>query len=635
MLRPDHPRRDELPGPGDGEPADRAVGPDIADWPTLGPADTFGGTDVGVLTVAQVAEYARQAEDRWLPLSESWHAEQDPGTGRSSPGAGNGRPPGRKLGGSPPPGVQQPQLREVARGGALNLAGAAVAALATLGATVLVTRGFAKPVAGAFFAAISLFLIAESCANLGAFNGAVYFIARLRSLGEQSRIPAVLRTAIVPVAVVSVLVAAILVVFAHPLAALLLGGHATHRGASAATVARALRVLAVTLPFAALLDTFLGASRGFHDMRPTVAIDRICRSAAQLAGAALAVAAGAAGLLAPLWALPYIPAAAAAWLWLRHIRRRQAGSPGVASPRSSAREDRFGRGEAGHRPAGASPRGFWRFTVPRGVATLAQIAIQRLDIVLVGILRGPAEAAVYTAATRFLVAGQLGNAALSNAAQPRFTALFAVGDRAGANMVYQVTTAWLVLLTWPLYLLSVVYGPAVLAVFGHSYRAGSTVMVILGLAMLVASACGQVDMVLTTTGRSSWSLANGLAALAINVSLDLLLIPRYGIAGAAIGWAAAIATTNLVPLAQVATVVRIHPLGKGTLIACALTAACFGVLPLAVRATLGRGTLPSVAALVVGGAALAAGVWLSRDALQLSLLPGLSRIRPSRNGQLA
>ena len=88
-------------------------------------------------------------------------------------------------------------------------------------------------------------------------------------------------------------------------------------------------------------------------------------------------------------------------------------------------------------------------------------------------------------------------------------------------------------------------------------------MVILGLTMLLATACGQVDMVLITTGRSSWSLVNGLLALVVNVGLDLLLIPRFGITGAAIGWAAAIIVTNLIPLAQLAISKRLNPFGRG------------------------------------------------------------------------
>jgi O-antigen/teichoic acid export membrane protein len=505
----------------------------------------------------------------------------------------------------------------VARGGAANLVGAVLAAVTTLGVTVLVTRHFSKPVAGAFFTAISLFLIVEAVASLGANVGAVNFIARLRRLGHEARIPTILRAAIIPVLVVSVACAVVMLLLARPLADVLLHGH-LGQGASPVTVAQALRVLALALPFAALVDTLLGAARGYRDMRPTVVIDRIGRSSGQMIGVLIAVLAGSVALLAPLWAVSYVPAAFAAWFWLRRIRRRQ--QPG-AVPQADG-----GAVSAGAGVASATFGGFWRFTGPRAVANLAQITIQRIDIVLVAIMRGPAAAAIYTAATRFLVAGQFANAAISMSAQPRFAELFAVGDRRGAGVIYRVTTAWLIVLTWPLYLLAVIYGPVVLSLFGHSYRAGHLVMVILGLTMLLATACGQVDMVLITTGRSSWSLANGLMAVVVNVTLDLLLIPRYGITGAAIGWAAAIVVTNLTPLAQLAASVRLHPFGRGSLIAMSLSVLSFAVIPLVARAMFGGGAAVSFAAVGVGCLVEAAGLWWFRGSLQLAALPGVSRL---------
>jgi len=521
-------------------------------------------------------------------------------------------------------------LGEVARGSTLNLAGAAISAAATLGVTIAVTRKFSPPVAGAFFAATSLFLIIEAIASLGAYNGLIYFIARLRSARSRGRIPALLRSAVIPVAAVSVAGAAAMLIFAGPLARLLLGGYLNHgyhghlnSGAAPAAVAVALRALAVTLPFAALLDTYLGASRGYRDMHPTVVVDRIGRSGLQLAGVGFAALTGSAALLAPLWALPYVPASVVAWIWFHRVRQRSHRMAAAADPERSELRDRPASG----RPA-PGMTGFWRFNAPRALATIAQMIIQRLDIVLVGIIRGPVDAAVYTAATRFLVVGQLGNQAISMAAQPQFTHLFAIGDRRGANSVYQVTTAWLVILTWPLYLLAVVYGPSVLAIFGHSYRAGSTVMVILGLTMLMATGCGQVDMVLTTTGRTSWSLGNGLLAVTANVGVDLALIPRYGIAGAAIGWAVAIAITNLVPLAQVAKVVRVHPFGRGTLAACLLTTVSFGAIPLAVRWLAGGQAVVSALAVAAGCVVMAAGLWALRRPLRLAVLPGVPAPRP-------
>jgi O-antigen/teichoic acid export membrane protein len=250
--------------------------------------------------------------------------------------------------------------------------------------------------------------------------------------------------------------------------------------------------------------------------------------------------------------------------------------------------------------------------------------------VLVAIMIGPAEAAVYTAATRFLVAGQFGNMAISMAAQPRFTELFALGDRQNANVIYQVTTGWLVLLTWPLYLLAIVYGTEVLAVFGRSYTAGGAVMVVLSLAMLLATACGQVDMVLITTGRSTWSLLNGLLAVGVNVALDIALIPKYGILGAAIGWAVAIAVTNLVPLAQLAAVVRLHPFGRGTFTAAALSTLSFFVVPLGMRALLGGGAISLAAGVGVGCLVQLAGLAWLRGTLRLSAMPGASFLRTRR-----
>jgi O-antigen/teichoic acid export membrane protein len=419
-------------------------------------------------------------------------------------------------------------------------------------------------------------------------------------------------------------------------------------------VAVALRALAVALPFAALSDTLLGASRGYRVMRPTVVVDKIGRAGGQLIGVLIAISVGSFALLAPLWAVSYFAAAAVAWYWLRRIRRSQrpprpasvngasvngasvngasvngasvngasvngASVNGASAQRANAVTGGIGVGDA-------TARGFWRFTGPRAVANLAQITIQRIDIVLVAVILGPAEAAIYTAATRFLVVGQFANTALNQSAQPRFAELFAVDDRQGANVIYRATTAWLIVLTWPLYLLAVIYGPEILSIFGQSYQAGHMVMIILGLTMLVATACGQVDMVLITTGRSSWSLANGLTALVVNVGLDLLLIPRYGITGAAIGWAAAIIVTNLTPLVQLAISKRLHPFGRGSLIAAGLAAASFAAIPLVARAALGAGAAASAGAVLAGCVVEAVGLWWFRDSLRLAALPGISRL---------
>lgn len=579
----------------------------------------------------QPSDGSARSASEWTKPAIEWTKPADV---RSAPPSPASKPGGAEARGSG-------KLAEVARGGSMNLLGALFSAATTFLVTVLVTRTFSKPVVGAFFSATSLFLIVESLTSLGAYAGSVYFIARLRLLGEDGRIKTVLRAAIIPVVVASVTGAVALLVFASPLSRVLLGGYVGKAGASPSAMAFALRALAITLPFAAVMDTVLGAARGFRDMRPSNYVNQWGRSILQTGGVGIAAAIGSTALLAPLWALPYIPAAAAGWIWLGRIRRKNVGSrpggpipPGLAALLAlstpvpvRADDSKLTAAQAltDERVRNVDARLFWRFTAPRSLAVTAQIIVQRLDIVLVGILRGPVDAAIYTAATRFLVVGQLGNFAISQAAQPQFTELFAMGARDRVNVIYRATTAWVIILLWPLYLLILVNGRQFLAIFGHTYAAGTTVLVILGLSMLLSSACGQVDVVLITAGRSSWSLVNGLIAMVINVTLDLILIPRYGITGAAIAWAAAITVANLMPLIQIAVTARLFPFGRAMAVACGLTLVCFCAIPLAVRVLLGSGAAGMLCGAAAGAAAMVGGMWYFREPLRLSVMPGMPR----------
>jgi O-antigen/teichoic acid export membrane protein len=508
------------------------------------------------------------------------------------------------------------RLGSLARGGALNMVGAAVASLANVLLVVVITRNWSATTAGTFFSVTSVFLLVAVVAKLGTTTGLVYFLSRARALHRLGQARAVLRVGLAPVAVLSVLAAVAVFLLAPSIASVAVPTHQ-------AEFTSLLRTLAPFLPAAALTDTWLAATRGFGSMRATVRIEKVARSLLQLLLVLLAAAYATGPSLGVAWAAPYVVAAVlSGWAVRRAVR--------AAGQRTSS-----GTASAGHEPAGADRpvatfRTFWAFTWPRAVSSLAQFALQRLDVLLVAALRGPAEAAVYTAATRFLVVGQLGAQAISSAAQPQLGEALARDDRTLANQIYRTATAWLMLLSWPLYLLSAAFAPLLLSVFGAGYGAGAVVVVVLALAMLVATGCGMVDMVLTMGGRTSWNLGNTLLALAVNVGLNLLLIPPLGILGAAIAWAAAILANNLVPLAQIGLVLGLHPFDGATGRAALLALTCFGVLPGGLLLLDVPTAAVLAAVLLVSVPLYAWSCWISREVLSLdALVGGLSRRRPS------
>jgi O-antigen/teichoic acid export membrane protein len=255
------------------------------------------------------------------------------------------------------------------------------------------------------------------------------------------------------------------------------------------------------------------------------------------------------------------------------------------------------------------------------------MAMQRLDIVLVAALAGAVPAAVYTAATRFLVVGQMGQRAISLAVQPRIGEALAVKDVPLAKELYRVSTSWLMLVTWPTYLVFVFFGERLLILFGRDYTAGHNVLLLLSTAMLFGTGCGMVDMVLNMAGRTSWNLMNVGLSLGVQIGVDLWLIPGHGIFGAAIGWAAAIVLANLVPLLQIAIVFGLHPFGRVTYVTIAVTVGCFAAVPAVVIAVLGSGWWSLVVSLALGGCLYAAALWRFRRVLRLTELAGIRRRR--------
>lgn len=491
--------------------------------------------------------------------------------------------------------------QQLARGGVASLAGAAVSAVANFALVVVIAHYVTQAQAGIFFGATSLFLIVETLLRLGADVGVVYFLARWKALDTPERVRPTLVAALAPVAIGCIAAAVAMALLAPWLADLI--GDDRH------TSVGLLRLLAAVLPVAALYDVAIAATRGLGRMGPTVVIEKILRPVAQVVLAAIVLLAGSVAGLGPAWALPYVAAAVlTAWSLQRALRRL-----GHAA-RPTAQQVR----DSGHV--------FWAFTLPRAVAGAAQIVLQRLDIVLVAALRGPRDAAIYTAATRFLVLGQFVSQAIAAPVQPRLSAAVAGRDRALARELYQVSTTWIVLLSWPMFATVAVYASFYVGLFGPGYRSGIPVVVLLALAMLVAAAVGVVDAVLLMAGRTTWNLATTLGALVVDVVLDLLLIPHLGIIGAAIGWAGAILVANVVPLGLAWRGLDLHPYGPASLPAFVLSASCFAGLPglgLAVGgpALAGAGT-------VIGLAVFVSGVWRWRELFDLTALRHLRR-RPA------
>jgi O-antigen/teichoic acid export membrane protein len=443
-------------------------------------------------------------------------------------------------------------LHRIGRGGSQNIAAAAVAAGLGIALSVVVARSFSEEETGLYFAATSVVLLVATVARLGTSIGLVYWVARLRELGREAELGPLVRLALRPVLLLSVLGAVALFAAAPTISDVLLDGSETG--------AEMVRVLALATPAIVVFDSLLGATRGLGTMAPTAVLDRVGRPIAQLGLTVAAAVMGSIVAVTAAWALPYLALAVVTAIWLGR-RSRSAGA--VVDP--------------------ALRRDFWTFTWPRAITSVVQQARQRFDIVLVSAISGPAEAALYAIATRFLVVGQLTNSALAMAAQPQVASLSATDRRESISVVYRSTTTWIILLNGPLYIGVAIFSPLLLSIFGEAYTSAWPVTVTLCVAAFLGNASGMVDVVLSMTGRTGATLANSLGALFTQVFLIVVLVPTWGALGAAIAWGASIVVINALSVVQLARADGIHPFEAGTTFA--VVANVMGVgLPAAVMA---------------------------------------------------
>ncbi len=510
-------------------------------------------------------------------------------------------------------GATSRHLGHVARGGAVGLAGSIVNAVSALALVLLLARGLDPASAGRFFAASSLVLVLVAVAGLGTNTGLSRFMLRYEAEGRADDVVRVLRVAATPVLLLALTLSAVVVAAAGPLAALLGWGDGT-----------LLRTLGVALPFAVVTELALAGTQALGRMRTTALVDRMLRAGLQalLAGVVLAAGGGVVAV-AVAWTAAWVVAALLAVRSLVvFVRQRLAAMPGgvgAAAPTEG-------------RPPVA--REFWVYTRWRGVARVAQVGIQRADVVLVAVLLGPAEAAVYTAATRFVLLGQFVTQALQQVLQPRFTAILIEDDPDVLRDVFRTGTAWSIVLAWPVYL-AIGCAPAVyLSVFGEGYggQGAQAVVLLMTAAMLVAVAAGAVDTLLVMAGRSALSTGNTVAALVVDIVGCLVLLPVLGIAGAAVAWGAAVLLRNGLAVVQVRRDPGVSAGGPAVFVALLLPPTLVG-LPVAVVSLLLDGSLLAwLVSVVISGLAYLLVLHRCRRLLRLDLLvAALARPRPGRN----
>ncbi|HNS12243.1 MAG TPA: polysaccharide biosynthesis C-terminal domain-containing protein [Bacteroidia bacterium] len=178
------------------------------------------------------------------------------------------------------------------------------------------------------------------------------------------------------------------------------------------------------------------------------------------------------------------------------------------------------------------------------LTSFLNMLLKQSDILFVSYLLGNTMAGKYAAAAKMAMIVALGLSVIDYVYIPKIAAMWENRRLIGLQQMIKEASRQILIITIPIVLILIIAGKWILGLFGESFSASYVPLVILVCGQLFNALTGMVGGLLMMTGHQKVFLFLYFLSFCLQVSLNFLLIPVYGIAGASIASASAIILLN-------------------------------------------------------------------------------------------
>lgn len=213
-------------------------------------------------------------------------------------------------------------------------------------------------------------------------------------------------------------------------------------------------------------------------------------------------------------------------------------------------------------PGGPRPGGLSRkllvFALPLFVVTILSYLTQNADTLVLGAFH-PDEVGQYTASLSLARLLQVGVSSLGYIVLPVTTRFLREQDHTAVRVTYATTTKWTILASLPFFLLFF-FDPlgSMTFVYTATYARDALVLQIVVFGSFLSTLVGPSTSAQVAFGQTNLLLLNTFLAAAADVLLAVLLVPRYGLFGAAIAWGTANALLPILSAVELALLEDVH-----------------------------------------------------------------------------
>ncbi|MDV2503974.1 MAG: flippase [bacterium] len=422
----------------------------------------------------------------------------------------------------------QGSLRTLLRGGGLSMGGVILRRIFAVVYVFVLTAYLGADGYGAYMLLFGAVTIMTVTATMGLGEGTMRFVAQFRAGGRTDQVRGMVRAATGLGLASSVVVALAGWTLADPIAS-----RVFHQPA----LAGLLRWMSLAVPASVLGVLWLHGTKGFKRMEETVWISNLFEPAARI-GLFLVLVLGGYGLGAAVGShiVAVVASAALAGFALRRLT---------------------GPGRGPVEPGQTSA--LIKFSAPLLGVGMLGVIMGWTDTLMLGYFTGMAQVGVYNVALRVAALCGMVHFAFNSIFTPIIADQMQRGERESLGQLFKIDTRWVFTLTLPIFILVVLFSRDILAFFGSEFTQGGLALVVLSAATFFVSSTGSSGSMIHMAGWTRLSFVNMCIISGLNVLLNLLLIPRFGILGAAIGTGTSLIMGNALYLGQVWWYLKISP----------------------------------------------------------------------------
>lgn len=180
-----------------------------------------------------------------------------------------------------------------------------------------------------------------------------------------------------------------------------------------------------------------------------------------------------------------------------------------------------------------SARAMVKYASPMMFSGLMLYMLNWTDVFLLGMMATEEEVGHYNLAYRIASLAMVVIASINVVVAPRVAKLFKEGDLTEMHREVKKSTHIIIAFTIPLVLGIIFLSDFLLSLFGKSFESGKEALIIISAGFLLNAMTGTVDQVLNMTGNQKILQNITVAGFLLNAALNIILIPQYGINGAA------------------------------------------------------------------------------------------------------